>query len=118
MKLPISPLPLALSTIALVALLLACGCPGKGGGVPRSGTAPTVPEIAARLAKARAELASFTGSSVMDYWIGDDRVKGDVLVMGKPGAKVRFAALSPAGGNPIVQMACNGTSFVYIDQQN
>ena len=47
----------------------------------------------------------------MDYWLGNQRAKGEVLVMGKPGAKVRFAALSPAGGSTIAEMACDGTSF-------
>ncbi len=97
--------------------LLACGCPGKGG-FTRTGTAPTVQDIVAKLAAKRAALSSFTGASVMDYWIGKDRAKGDVFVMGKPGAKVRFAALSPAGGSTLVEMACNGTTYAYIDAQN
>ena len=59
---------------------------------------PTAEDIVARLAKKRAELTSFTADSTMDYWLGSQRVKGEVLVMGTPGAKVRFAALSPAGG--------------------
>jgi hypothetical protein len=45
-------------------------------------------------------------------------MKGDVLVMGKVGKFVRFAALSPAGGSTIAEMACDGTNFVYIDYQN
>ena len=54
----------------------------------------------------------------MDYWLGSQRAKGEVLVMGAIGAKVRFAALSPAGGSSMAEMACDGTSFVYVDYQN
>ena len=37
--------------------------------------------------------------------------------MGTPGAKVRFHALSPAGGNVMLDLACDGTSFVLVDGQ-
>jgi hypothetical protein len=53
----------------------------------------------------------------MDYWLSGQRAKGDVLVMGKVGKFVRFAALSPAGGSTLAEMACDGTNFVYIDYQ-
>jgi outer membrane lipoprotein-sorting protein len=101
----------------LAVVLFSSGCPGKGGYV-RQGPAPTVPQITARIAQARQALSSFTGGGVMTYWLGKDRVRGEVLVMGKPGAKVRFAALSPAGGSTIIDMACNGTTYAYIDQQH
>ncbi|MCX5747001.1 MAG: hypothetical protein NT062_31410 [Proteobacteria bacterium] len=104
----------ALPTMLLLAF---AGCPGKGGYV-RTSPAPSVDDVVARLAAKRAALSSFTGASVMDYWLGKDRVKGDVLVMGKPGAHVRFAALSPAGGDTIVDMACDGHDFAFVDKQN
>ena len=31
---------------------------------------------------------------------------------------MRFAALSPAGGSTIVEMACDGTNYVYVNYQN
>jgi hypothetical protein len=79
---------------------------------------PKVDEVVARLAKARAELTSFRADSTMDYWLGGQRAKGEVLVMGTVGAKVRFAALSPAGGSSMAEMACDGANFVYVDYQN
>jgi hypothetical protein len=79
---------------------------------------PKVDDIVARLAKARGELTSFRADSTMDYWLGTQRAKGEVLVMGTVGAKVRFAALSPAGGSSMAEMACDGSNFVYIDYQN
>lgn len=102
---------------ALIILALACGCPH--GDVPRpSGPAPTVAEVVDRLTKARGELRSFSGAAVMDYWLGGDRFKGDVLAMGETGAKVRIAALSPAGGSTIAEMACDGSQFVSVNYQN
>lgn len=102
----------------LAAVLLACGCPHNGGGTLQPGATPSVAEVVDRLAKARAALTSFSGESVMDYWLGSQRVKGTVLVMGTTGAKVRFNALSPAGGDVLADMACDGKNFAYVDKQN
>lgn len=79
---------------------------------------PTVAEVVDRLNRARDELHSFTGEAVMEYWLGGDRFKGDVLAMGETGAKVRIAALSPAGGSTIAEMACDGSQFVSVNYQN
>lgn len=97
-------------------VVLLCGCPH--GNVPNSQPELTVAQVVDRLAKARADMTSFKADSTMDYWIGSQRVKGEVLVMGMTGAKVRFAALSPAGGMPMVEMACDGTNFALVDHQN
>jgi hypothetical protein len=79
---------------------------------------PAVATITGELAKQQAALTSFRGDSTMDYWLSGKRVKGEVLVMGTVGKKVRFAALSPAGGSTLAEMACDGTNFVYLDYQN
>lgn len=98
-------------------LVLACGCPH--GDVPRpSGPSPTVAEVVDRLTRAKDELHSFTGEAVMEYWLNGDRFKGDVLAMGETGARVRIAALSPAGGSTLAEMACDGTRFVSVNYQN
>ncbi|TMQ08770.1 MAG: DUF4292 domain-containing protein [Deltaproteobacteria bacterium] len=102
---------------ALAALLLVSGCPH--GDTPRpSGPAPTAAEVVDRLTRARDEARSFTGEAVMEYWLNGDRFKGDVRAMGEAGAKVRVAALSPAGGSPVAEMACDGNQFVSINYQN
>jgi hypothetical protein len=94
-----------------------CGCPH--GDIPRpAGAPPTVEQVVDRLTKAKDELRSFKGSAVMDYWLGSDRFKGDVLAMGETGAKVRVAALSPAGGSTVAEMACDGSRFVSVNYQN
>lgn len=101
--------------LAFVLLLAACS---GGSGVKRPYPEPKADDLLARLANKRAELTSFTADSTMDYWLGNQRAKGEVLVMGTPGAKVRFAALSPAGGSTLAEMACDGATFVYVDYQN
>jgi hypothetical protein len=99
------------------AAAMLAGCPAHGGGV-RPYPEPKVADIVAKVAARRAALVSFTGASKMDYRLGNDRIKGDVLVMGEPGAHVRFLAQSPAGGSPIAEMACDGQSFAFIDNQH
>jgi outer membrane lipoprotein-sorting protein len=86
--------------------------------VKPSGGDLTVAQIVDNTAKARGDLTSFRGDSTMDYWLSGQRAKGEVLVMGTTGKKVRFAALSPAGGATLAEMACDGTNFVYVDYQN
>lgn len=99
------------------ALVLATGCPH--GDTPKpSGPAPTAAELVDRLTRARGELRSFTGEAVMEYWLNGDRFKGDVLAMGETGSKVRIAALSPAGGSTVAEMACDGQRFVSVNYQN
>jgi hypothetical protein len=101
---------------ALLTVLCACGAHGD---VPKpAGPAPTVEEVVDRLAKAKTELHSFTGEAVMEYWLDGNRFKGDVLAMGEAGSKVRVAALSPAGGSTVAEMACDGTKFVSVNYQN
>lgn len=100
-----------------ILLLATTGCPHNGG-YKQPGATPQVAEVVDRMAKARDALSSFRAESTMDYWLGSQRVKGTVLVMGTKGAKVRFNALSPAGGDVLADMACDGASFAYVDKQN
>jgi hypothetical protein len=100
------------------AALIATACCGPKGGTTNPHPELTVDQVIAQLAKKRAALTSFTGEATMDYWLSGQRAKGDVLVMGAVGKKVRFAALSPAGGSTLAEMACDGTNFVYVDYQN
>ncbi len=100
----------------LLAVMLLAGCPH--GQTPRDHPEPTVADIVDKLGKARAQLTSFVADTTMDYWLGNQRTKGEVLVMGAVGAKVRFAALSPAGGSTLAELACDGKDFVLVDYQN
>src|SRR5688572_30357006 len=105
------------SLVAAALLVMACGCPGPKG-TQRPYPAPDAAAVTQKLDAARSAMTSFTGGSTMDYWLSGQRAKGEVLVMGTVGKKVRFAALSPAGGSTIAEMACDGTNFVYLDYQN
>jgi hypothetical protein len=104
--------------------LLACvlivpafaGCPCRS--YDRSYAAPGLDELLGHLEARRAALRSYQTDSVMDYWIGKDRFRGEVLVMGTTGARVRMNALSPAGGSVAADLACDGVNFVYVDQLN
>jgi hypothetical protein len=103
--------------LVLLGLVLLAGCPGPKG-TQRPYPEPKAEDLVARIAKQREARKAFSAESTMDYWLGKDRVKGTVLVMGTAGKKVRFNALSPAGGDVIADMACDGTNFTYIDKQN
>jgi hypothetical protein len=101
----------------LGAVLISAACCGPKG-PKKPSTQPTVEEVIQKTADARAAMSSFTAEATMDYWLSGQRAKGDVLVMGKTGKMVRFAALSPAGGSTIAEMACDGANYVYVDYQN
>jgi hypothetical protein len=81
----------------------------------RSYPEPSTEEILAHLADVQRHARSFQAESVMDYWIGDERVKGTVLLMGRKGARVRINALNPTGDNVAADLACDGIGFEYID---
>lgn len=94
-----------------------CACSGGARNYRQPAQLPTAKDVIARLAKVREARSSFTSESVMDYWLGKDRVKGTVLVMGTGKRQVRFNAISPQD-SLLVDMACNGTDFAYVDSQN
>jgi hypothetical protein len=98
--------------------LFAIACCGPKGGANNPRPDLTAEAVVAELGKSRAAMTSFRGESKMDYWVSGQRMKGDVLVMGKVGKFVRFAALSPAGGSTIVEMACDGANYVYKNMQD
>ncbi|MCE9574651.1 MAG: hypothetical protein K8W52_15995 [Deltaproteobacteria bacterium] len=106
---------LRLLAACATASLAACG--GKSHPAPWT-KQPTAADEAAAIQAAAARVTSFRAESVMDYWLGKDRVKGTVLVMGKPGAFVRLNALSPAGDSVMADLACDGTNFTLVDFQN
>lgn len=90
-----------------------CGCISKP--IPRPYAAPTWESVLAHLAGVRARARSYQAESVMDYWVGKDRVKGKVLLMGMTGARVRINALNPTGGMVAADLACDRGWFQFID---
>jgi outer membrane biogenesis lipoprotein LolB len=100
----------------LPALLLLAACGGRT--YTRTYPEPTGEQVVTRLAEARARARSFKATTRMDYWLGDDRIRSKVLIMGEAGAKVRINFLSPAGDSVMADLACDGSGFVFVDQQN
>ena len=98
----------------LIAVLPGCGCNGNRP-VIRPYPDPGIADVLAQLETTRTAARSFRAESVMDYWVGKQRVRGTVLVMGRTGARMRFNALSPTGGNVAADLACNGVDFAYLD---
>lgn len=109
------------SILALTAFALlgssSCSCTGKGS-IERPYAAPSAQAILSDLVANRERARSFKVESLMDYWVGDERVKGTVLLMGRAGAFVRINALNPTGDNVAADLACNGVNFKYIDYNN
>jgi hypothetical protein len=106
---------------AWLVLLAACGSHPK---YARDLPELTAEQLVARVAKHRDELTSWKvvdgdhATTLMTYWVGSERLKGDTLVMAKLGQKLRFAALSPAGGDPMISFACNGTGYALVNKQD
>jgi hypothetical protein len=97
-------------------LLVACGPAQHAGGRPYP--EPSVADVVGKLTAAHDATKSFRADSTMDFWLANQRTKGEVLVMGKTGSFVRIAALSPAGGSTMAEMACDGANFIYVNYQN
>lgn len=106
---------LSLASLAPLAAVLA-GCPGKST-FPQPANTDTVAGVIAKLDAARQARTSFRVETLMDYWLGKDRAKGTVYVMGTANKQVRFNAINPSG-NVLVDMACDGQNFTYVDFQN
>jgi hypothetical protein len=98
-------------------LVLAGGCPRGGGNFPQPSKMDSAKDVIDKLAATTATRQSFSAATVMDYWLGKDRAKGEVLVMGTNARQVRFNANSP-DGSVLADMACDGTNFVMVNMQN
>jgi hypothetical protein len=53
----------------------------------------------------------------MDYWVGGQRIKATVYVMGARGARIRFNAQNPATDTLAADLACDGEGFQYINYE-
>lgn len=102
--------------LLIIGAVLASGCPNGGYPVPKN--QPEVAQVVADLEQVHDRAQSYRSDSVMEYWVKKQRVKADVPVIGKRGSRVRFIALSPAGGSTLADLACDGTNFVMVDHQN
>ncbi len=108
---------LVMNRVALLAVCLLAGCPGGKANFPKPPALETVKDVVAKLDEARKVRTSFKVQTQMDYWLGKDRAKGTVWVMGTAQRQVRFNALKPSG-DVLIDMACDGANFTYVDFQN
>jgi outer membrane lipoprotein-sorting protein len=110
--------------IALACVLLAIasssvpGCSCTHQSYDRSYPVPSADEVLAHLDKVGALAKSYVAQSTMDYWVGGERVKAKVYVMGERGAKVRFNAINPATDTTARDLACDGQNFTFVDYDN
>jgi outer membrane lipoprotein-sorting protein len=91
----------------------ACGCFSSA--VKRPYPTPANGDVVAKLRQRNEHVKAFRAESVMDYRVSGERVKGTVLIAGKKGARIRFNAENPTGGNVAVDLACDGYGFKYIN---
>ncbi len=98
---------------ACLGLMTAAGCGSKP--VKRAYPEPALAELLEHLTEKNRSARSFRAESVMDYWVGGERVKGTVLLMGRKGARVRINALNPTGDNVAADLACDGIGFEFIN---
>jgi hypothetical protein len=104
---------LALPLAAVAIALTTAACPRKTPERPYE--APTAEALLGYLQEQNERARSLRAESTMDYWVGGERARGTVLMMGERGAKVRLNALSPAGDTVAADLACDGSSFSLID---
>jgi hypothetical protein len=57
-------------------------------------------------------------NNTMDYWLGKERIKTTMHVMGEKGAKVRFNGINPQTSTTAADLACDGTNFSFQDFQH
>ena len=102
--------------LVLLAVLVACGSNGTGVKYKSPAKLRTAEEVIAQLRETRESRKAFRAESVMDYWLGGQRVKGTVLVMGTTQRQVRFNAISPQN-DVLADMACDGQDFALVNMQ-
>lgn len=108
---------LVMKRFALLAVCVLAGCPNGKPTYPQPPSLSKIDAVIAKLDEARKARTSFKVQTLMDYWLGKDRAKGTVWVMGTAQRQVRFNALKP-DDSVLIDMACDGTNFAYIDFQN
>jgi hypothetical protein len=103
--------------IALLGVTACSGGNGSKGNFKPPPTMPTAKDVVAKLTATAKARTSFSAETLMEYWLGEQRLKGDVYVMGTDQRQVRFNAMDPAG-LLIADMGCNGQDFAFKDQRN
>jgi hypothetical protein len=99
--------------LALAALALALGC---GDHIKQPYAPPTADAFVQHLRQVGERTKTYVATNnTMDYWLGKQRIKTTMHVMGEKGAKVRFNGINPQTSTTAADLACDGTSFTFLD---
>lgn len=99
--------------LLLVAAGLAVGC---GDPIKQPYTAPGADVFVQHLRTVGAQAKTYVATNnTMDYWLGKERIKTTMHVMGEKGAKVRFNGINPQTDMTAADLACDGTNFSFQD---
>jgi len=97
--------------------MAAQGCPCGGSKIERPYPQPTVDALLQQVRSNGQVVSSYVAESTMDYWVGDERIKMTVYVMGKRGARIRFNAINPATETTASDLGCDGNGFAFLDYE-
>ena len=101
--------------LVLAAVTFAFGCSG-GGGVKQPYEPPGADAFVQHLRQVGERAKTYVATNnTMDYWLGKQRIKTTMHVMGEKGAKVRFNGINPQTDMTAADLACNGTNFTFQD---
>lgn len=99
--------------LLLVAAGLAVGC---GDPIKQPYTAPGAEVFVQHLRKVGEQAKTYVATNnTMDYWLGKERIKTTMHVMGEKGAKVRFNGINPQTDMTAADLGCDGTNFTFQD---
>lgn len=102
--------------LLLAAAVLAIGC---GDHIKQPYEPPAADVFVQHLRKVGDSARTYVATeNTMDYWLGKERIKTTMHVMGEKGAKVRFNGINPQTDTTAADLACDGTNFAFIDFQH
>jgi hypothetical protein len=98
---------------AAAAALLALGC---GDPIKQPYAAPDAGAFVTHLRQVGDRAKTYVATeNTMDYWLGKQRIKTTMHVMGEKGAKVRFNGINPQTDMTAADLACDGSNFSFQD---
>ena len=99
--------------LLLAAAVLAIGCSGH---IKPPYDPPAADDFVQHLRKVGEAAKTYVAvNNTMDYWLGKERIKTTMHVMGEKGAKVRFNGINPQTSMTAADLACDGTNFSFQD---
>lgn len=107
------PALLAVAVAAAASSLAACG---NGSSVKQPYDTPDAAAFVQHLRSVGEAARTYVATNnTMDYWLGKERIKTTMHVMGEKGARVRFNGINPQTDMTAADLACDGTNFTFQD---